>query len=736
MASKELQFLKKINENFLVCTICSERYKNAKCLPCLHNFCEPCLRKLVSESGITCPICRRTYQVQDGVEGIANNTFINELLDMFSKRDGSTSSVESKTCEMCLEGERIKHCVDCGLDVCAQCVTSHRRVPAIRLHNMIPIDEYIAAKSDDPTTVQPPMYCTLHPEYKVEFYCDSCESAICLKCTALEHPRPEHKYRCVKEAASDYRKQLTDMVDKVKVKETEATDSKQTMREVATSLDECYQSEKKKMKEHIRKTIDEVSTMVQENGDTLLSEMKDEYDSRNVNLNAQIKQLEITENDLSNAREYAENLMHFGNAAQVMSAKKGVSAQMEELLKVETRTDPIENDYMEFKPCDDFCKEKSLGVVIKENYKVTFFPKFVRLNEDIVVTIATHSCQEHSTTPRMGQVDAVMKTPENTTEKVEVNDNQDGTLTLKAYARVEGEHELSVSVHKKAVHESPVRIKVIPKKGLVCQFGEGGSAVGKLNYPCGLTLTKEGNVLVCDQNNHRLQSFSQGGNHQRVFLFPGVGNEIEPYDIAVSAEGNMFITDRANKQVLVCDANGKLKRCFGKEKFKFPFGVAISPMNGRVYVGDLNGHCIHIYLQSGTFIKSFGHNGNKDGELNNPVFLSFDIKGNLFVVDFGNHRIQVFDSDGHFLYLFGREGSGDGQLKQPNAVCLDKHGYAYVTDSGNKRVLKFESDGKYVCCLHNEVKNWLRGICVTDDQPFGKVIFANGNCNHISVIAQ
>ena len=75
-------------------------------------------------------------------------------------------------------------------------------------------------------------------------------------------------------------------------------------------------------------------------------------------------------------------------------------------------------------------------------------------------------------------------------EKVEVIHNRDGTVTLKYHAKIEGEHELSVSVCNKPVQGSPVRIKVIPKKGLVCKFGEQGTGVGQFNGPCGIIMTR------------------------------------------------------------------------------------------------------------------------------------------------------------------------------------------------------------------------------------------------------
>ncbi|XP_077984276.1 tripartite motif-containing protein 2-like [Glandiceps talaboti] len=736
MASKEVQFLKKINEDFLHCTICSGRYKNAKCLPCLHNFCESCLVKLVGEDGVSiiCPTCRRKYELpENGVTGIAANFFLDQLVEMFQKRD--ETSDESSICQGCKKYKSSMHCIECSTDICENCVLPHKELPATRTHRVVTRAEYTAAKSDDPASVQPPLYCTRHPNYEVEFYCEKCDSAICLKCTALDHRG--HEYGCIKDACKVYTEYLRGLIDKVKMKEAEANVSKQAVRNVSESLEDCYLREERKTKEHIEKTIDEITRLIKENGDKLLKELRDEYNTRKVNLNAQIKGLEIAESDLSNTIEYTENLLRYGNAAQVMYAKKGVSTQMDELLKVETTTEPTENDYMEFQPCNDFCRDKSVGALNNVmTYKVTATPKFVRVDEDIVITIATESTK-HKVMSASGrlEVDAVMTTPDKSTEKVEVNDNKDGTLTLKSRGQVEGEHELSVSVHKKPVEGSPVRIQVIRKKGLVSKFGIKGSGIGQLNKPCGVTLTR-GNVLVSDSSNHRLQTFSQGGNTQSVFKFTNVGNKILPADTAISVDGNTFITDAANNQVLVCDENGKLSHCFGKGQFQNPIGIALSAVNGRVYIVDNRAHCILIYCQDGNYINSFGCYGSKDGELHNPVFLCIDDKGNIYVADQYNHRIQVFNADGLFLYSFGNRGSGDGQMNRPFGVCCDKVGYVYVADHGNSRVLKFEAGGKFVSRVDTGGLSGPWGLCVTSDEPFPRVIVANTGNDCVKICAQ
>ncbi|XP_070560131.1 tripartite motif-containing protein 2-like [Ptychodera flava] len=736
MASSGSQLPEQIDENFLLCGICCERYKNPKILRCLHSFCEPCLGKLEEEGAITCPVCRRVHELTDnGVAGIQVNIFLNDLIALFEEQKSVNTS---KKCDGCEQGDVTKHCTDCSFDFCSICATTHGKLPTTKSHRLLRFDEYMAAKSGDPASVQPPVYCNTHQDYQVKFYCDTCNRTICLMCTALDHPLTKHQYRCVEDAAKEFTKNLHVVIDKVKVKEIEANNSKLKVQQIFGSLEKCFQREEESLRKHIRQTIDEITHVIQENGNKLLTELKGDYEKRKLNLTAQLKELDIAENDLTSTREYVEKLMHYGNASQLMTAMKGVDHQTEELLKVQTQVEPVEDDYMEFQPCDDFCRGKSLGSVkfIPMVYKVDSVTPTVRVGEDITCTIRSvndSSPKKEEILYRV-KVEAEMKTPDGNTEKVEVKDNENGTMTLKTRVEVEGEHELSVTVCKKPVAGAPVNIKVIAKKGLVCKFGEKGSGIGQFNSVQGVTMMRNVDVLVAEYSNQRLQSFTVNGRHRKMFKFANINN-FKPYDAAVSVNGNVFTTDAGNKQVIVCDENGELIRCFGKGKIQYPIGIAINPVNGRVYIVDKSAHCIHIYDQDGNHIKSFGRNGSQQGQFSYPWFVCIDTIGNVYVSDSGNHRIQVFNDDGQFLYTFGSFGSGDCQMNFPQGVAVDKHGYVYVVDYNNNRIVKYESNGKFVCRI-NEVSDGLhhpKGVCVTDDD---RVIVADNGNSCIKVFTQ
>jgi len=78
----------KLQEEFLSCKICLEPLQRPKALPCLHSFCELCLRDYVRRNPgnrpgyFPCPMCRQSTHVPPmGVEGFPDNFLLLSLAD-------------------------------------------------------------------------------------------------------------------------------------------------------------------------------------------------------------------------------------------------------------------------------------------------------------------------------------------------------------------------------------------------------------------------------------------------------------------------------------------------------------------------------------------------------------------------------------------------------------------------------------------------------------------------------
>ena len=148
-----------------------------------------------------------------------------------------------------------------------------------------------------------------------------------------------------------------------------------------------------------------------------------------------------------------------------------------------------------------------------------------------------------------------------------------------------------------------------------------------------------------------------------------------------------------------------------------------------VYVAVSNYHCISVFNESGTNVRTIGTASvasSGDGQFNYPSAIA--INGDvIYIVDQNNHRIQKCDSNGKFISKFGSCGSGDGQLSSPRGICLDQGGNVYVADQGNNRVCVFTGDGTFT---HSILGNTSDGSNL--NSPWGLAIDLSGNLHIVN----
>jgi len=138
---------------------------------------------------------------------------------------------------------------------------------------------------------------------------------------------------------------------------------------------------------------------------------------------------------------------------------------------------------------------------------------------------------------------------------------------------------------------------------------------------------------------------------------------------------------------------------FGQEDtpvgmLSYPWGVAVNERN-EIAVTDNGKHRIQVFSSDGTYLRSFGSKGDKQGEFNFPRGIVFDVKNeNISVVDKGNHRVQLFSEQGEYLNQFGGEGNLPHQLMNPLGLSVDCDGNIIVADSHNKLVKIFSQSGQ------------------------------------------
>ncbi|XP_067687559.1 tripartite motif-containing protein 2-like [Haliotis asinina] len=189
---------------------------------------------------------------------------------------------------------------------------------------------------------------------------------------------------------------------------------------------------------------------------------------------------------------------------------------------------------------------------------------------------------------------------------------------------------------------------------LVRKVGRKGKGKGNFNMPCGVAVTKAGDIVVADTENHRIQIFSPEGVFK--FKFGVKGSKPEqmnyPMCIAMTTDECIALTDSVNACVKVFSVTGVFKEKFGgNDVFEFPYGIAISPDN-YVVVTDICKHSVVVLYPSGGVSHTFGCYGDDVREFDHPYFVAVNKNKQIIVSDAGNSAIKIFHFEGKLLRTF------------------------------------------------------------------------------------
>ncbi|MCU0431695.1 MAG: SBBP repeat-containing protein [Cytophagaceae bacterium] len=144
--------------------------------------------------------------------------------------------------------------------------------------------------------------------------------------------------------------------------------------------------------------------------------------------------------------------------------------------------------------------------------------------------------------------------------------------------------------------------------------------------------------------------------------------------------------------------------------FHFPYGVAIHPLTGELYVADTDNHKIRKINSSGVVstFAGLGTSGFKDGSLSvatfsSPTGIAIDSLGNFYVADYANNRIRKISASGVVSTFAGSlvntpgtiDGNGtEARFTSPTGVAVDSTGNVYVADLFSHKIRKITPAGQ------------------------------------------
>ena len=223
----------------------------------------------------------------------------------------------------------------------------------------------------------------------------------------------------------------------------------------------------------------------------------------------------------------------------------------------------------------------------------------------------------------------------------------------------------------------------------------GPSTQDRFSQPSDVALDADGNIYVTDTLKDRVVVFDPKGKFLRTFP-SGVKR---PLGIDVDAGGTVYVVSKRSDAVAAFDRKGRLIR-------QYP---VFSPLNvseerGRIYITTM-GPIVSFDAKTGTDRKIIGWQGRGKDDFAWPQGID-SRDGKLYIADSNNLRLKVLKTDGSVEWVFGRPPTEAQYVPEqgrafgiPSGIALDESGNMLVVDAFRDRIYVY-SPG------HKEIANW------------------------------
>ena len=181
------------------------------------------------------------------------------------------------------------------------------------------------------------------------------------------------------------------------------------------------------------------------------------------------------------------------------------------------------------------------------------------------------------------------------------------------------------------------------------------------------------NLYVTDTSVHSIFHFKIATDFPLIAKRGSEGQQIgkfnSPRNLAVSNNGDVYVTDRYNHRVQIFDNSLLHPRSLTQQLIEQPKDIKLTA--DEVYVLCEDNPCVHVFSHAGERLRSLISRGDQM-QVTDPSFFCLDSAENIIISDFVSHRIKIFTKAGNLITTLGEEGHQPGMFLFPSGLALTK----------------------------------------------------------------
>jgi DNA-binding beta-propeller fold protein YncE len=244
--------------------------------------------------------------------------------------------------------------------------------------------------------------------------------------------------------------------------------------------------------------------------------------------------------------------------------------------------------------------------------------------------------------------------------------------------------------------------------------------------PSDIAIGRDHQIYVLDGVNNCVKVFNAQGSFLFAFGSRGSrqGEFNNPLGITADKEGRIYIADSQNHRVQIFTHSGEWLKSIDivsekGDKPADPTDIAIDESKQQLYVVDNDNHHVLVFALPGyKQLSSWATEGERREQLQHPFFIAVGLDSSVFVVDVINTRVQVYNPAGEVVGTIGGWGVDLGQFYRPKGVCVDPNNQIFVSDSYMGVIQTFNRYGNFKGVIGDEkgdVLKWKTPVGIAAD---------------------